>query len=111
MDSNSSYSEGTPLTSPAPQLRGAALQVGAELVGVGGGEHLLHAGELAAGLQIDGDGLLLHGRLLPGPLPAGREEEQGASYSWCCGAPGGRTRKRLPKEPLFIVTFYLFYSS
>lgn len=47
-------------TSLCSELGGAGLQVRAELVGVGGGEHLLHTSELAAGLQVQADRLLLH---------------------------------------------------
>ena len=62
------------LTSLSRQLSCSRLQVGAELVGVCGRQHLLHARKLAAGLQVDAAAhdLLLGSqrcRLLPGPPP------------------------------------------
>lgn len=78
---------GPGLTSLCCQVSSSSLQVGAEPVGVGGGEHLLHAGELTAGLQVDAgaDHLLLHCQscgFLPGPPPARRRWVRSHGHLW-----------------------------
>lgn len=80
-----SWTEFPAPTSLSCQVSSACLQVVAELVGVCVGEHLFHAGKLAARLQVDAaDGLLLQaeaGWLLPGPPPVGEKVESAGALN------------------------------